>query len=113
MSGVCEMPGSWRLPPGTLVFERPSRNRTRIDLWIGRPHNQAIEVKCLRTSGSGCVPSLPMHYGQVLADFNKVAQVPCQAKLVVIAADERWRPMSAVYPRCSGPAAISASAAPP
>ena len=81
---------AWRLPPGALVFERPSRNRTRIDLWIGSPHDLAIEVKYLRTSGSGSAPALPMHYGQVLADFNKVAQVPCQARLVLIVADERY-----------------------
>jgi hypothetical protein len=33
---------------------------------------------------------VPMHYGKTLADFNKVAQVPCQTRLAVIAADERY-----------------------
>jgi hypothetical protein len=29
-----------------------------------------------------------MHYGQVLADFNKVAQVSCRARLVIVVADD-------------------------
>lgn len=77
------------LPAGTIVFERPSRNRTRIDLWIGGPHDLAIEVKYLRLPASGTAPPLPMHYGQVLADFNKVAQASCHARLVIVVADDR------------------------
>jgi hypothetical protein len=81
---------AWRLPAGTLAFERPSRNRSRIDLWIGSPHDLAIEVKYLRLPASGTASALPMHYGQVLAAFNKVAQVSCQARLVIVVADDRY-----------------------
>jgi hypothetical protein len=31
-----------------------------------------------------------MHYGQVLADLNKVAQATCQARLVILVADDRY-----------------------
>ena len=81
---------AWRLRPGTLVFEQPSRNRTRIDLWIGTPHDLAIEIKYLRLSSSGSALTLPMHYGQVLADFNKVSQTSCQARYVILVADDRY-----------------------
>jgi hypothetical protein len=81
---------AWRLPPGSLVFEQPSKNRTRIDLWIGSPYDLAIEIKYLRLSGSGSAPALPMHYGQVLADLNKVAQARCRTRLVILVADDRY-----------------------
>jgi hypothetical protein len=31
-----------------------------------------------------------MHYGQLLADFNKVAQVPGRLRLIVLAADDGY-----------------------
>jgi hypothetical protein len=31
-----------------------------------------------------------MHYGQLLADFNKVAQVPGRGRLIVLAADDGY-----------------------
>jgi hypothetical protein len=31
-----------------------------------------------------------MHYGQLLADFNKVAQVPARLRLIVLAADNGY-----------------------
>jgi hypothetical protein len=81
---------AWALPPGAIVFERPSRNGTRTDLWVGEPHDLAIEVKYLRSHPSGSQPARPMHYGQLLADFNKLAQVPARLRLVVLAADDGY-----------------------
>lgn len=81
---------AWALPPGAIVFERPSRNGTRTDLWVGAPHDLAIEVKYLRSHLSGSQPARPMHYGQLLADFNKITQVPARLRLVVLAADDGY-----------------------
>jgi hypothetical protein len=75
---------AWALPPGAIVFERLSLNRTRIDLWVREPHDLAIEVKYLRSTSA-----YTMHYGQTLADFNKIAQVTCKLRLVVVVADQR------------------------
>lgn len=80
----------WALPAGAIVFERPSRSGTRTDLWVGEPHELAIEVKYLRSHPSGSQPARPMHYGQLLADFNKVAQVPGRLRLIVLAADDGY-----------------------
>jgi hypothetical protein len=67
---------AWVLAPGDIVFERPAgRNGTRIDLWIREPHDIAIEVKHLWSHPRGSRSARPVHYGQLLADFNKVAQV--------------------------------------
>jgi hypothetical protein len=66
----------WALPAGAIVFERPSRSGTRTDVWVGEPYDLAIEVKYLRSQPSGSQPARPMLYGQLLADFSKVAQVP-------------------------------------
>jgi len=81
---------AWALPAGAIVFERPSRSGTRTDLWVGEPHDLAIEVKYLRSHLSGSQPARPMHYGQLLADFNKVAQVPGRLRLVVLVADDGY-----------------------
>jgi hypothetical protein len=81
---------AWALPAGAIVFERPSRSGTRTDLWVGEPHDLTIEVKYLRSHSSGSQPARPMHYGQLLADFNKVAQLPGRLRLVVLAADEGY-----------------------
>ena len=81
---------AWTLPAGAIVFERPSRGGTRTDLWVGEPHDLAIEVKYLRSHPSGSQPARPMHYGQLLADFNKVAQVPDRLRLIVLAADDGY-----------------------
>jgi hypothetical protein len=81
---------AWALPAGAIVFERPSRGGTRIDLWVSEPYDLAIEVKYLRSHPSGSQPARPMHYGQFLADFNKVAQAPCRFRLIVLAADDGY-----------------------
>jgi hypothetical protein len=78
---------AWALPAGAIVFERPSRGGTRTDLWVGGPHDVSIEVKYLRSHLSGSQPARPMHYGQLLADFNKVTQVPGRLRLIVLVAD--------------------------
>jgi hypothetical protein len=57
---------------------------------VGEPHELAIEVKYLRSHPSGSQPARPMHYGQLLADFNKVAQVPGRLRLIVLAADDGY-----------------------
>jgi hypothetical protein len=62
---------AWALPTGVIVFERPAPSGTRTDLWVGEPYDLAIEVKYLRSHPSGSQPARPMHYGQLLADFNK------------------------------------------
>lgn len=81
---------AWELPAGAIVFERPSRGGTRTDLWVGEPYDLAIEVKYLRSHPSGSQPARPMHYGQLLADFNKVAHVPARLRLIVLAADDGY-----------------------
>jgi hypothetical protein len=73
---------AWALPAGAIVFERTSRGGTRTDLWVGGPYDLAIEVKYLRSHPSGSQPARPMHYGQLLADFNKVTQVPGRLRLI-------------------------------
>ena len=80
----------WALPPGAIVFEHPSRRGTHIDLWVREPYDLAIEVKYLRSHPSGSTPARPMHYGQLLADFNKVAQAPSRLRLVVLVADDGY-----------------------
>ena len=32
---------AWALPPGAIVFERPSRSGTRVDLWVREPYDLA------------------------------------------------------------------------
>jgi hypothetical protein len=81
---------AWALPTGSIVFERPSRNGTRIDLWVREPHDLAIEVKYLRSHPSGSQPARPMHYGQLLADFNKLAAAPAKLRLIVLVADNGY-----------------------
>ena len=81
---------AWTLPAGAIVFERPSRSGTRIDLWVREPYDVAIEVKYLRSHPSGSQPARPMHYGQLLADFNKVAQAPSGLRLIVLVADDGY-----------------------
>lgn len=56
---------AWTLPPGAIVFERPARSGTRIDLWVRDPYDLAIEVKYLRSHPSGSQPARPIHYGQL------------------------------------------------
>jgi hypothetical protein len=81
---------AWALPPGAIVFEHPSRSGTRTDLWVREPYDLAIEVKYLRSHPSGSQPARPMHYGQLLADFNKVAQAPSRLRLVVLVVDDGY-----------------------
>ncbi|MGH3246632.1 MAG: hypothetical protein ACRDOI_10545 [Trebonia sp.] len=78
------------LPAGAIVFERPSRSGRRTDLWVREPHDLATEVKHLRSHPSGSQPARPVHYGQLPADFNKVAQVPVRLRLIVLAADDGY-----------------------
>jgi hypothetical protein len=59
-------------------------------LWVGEQHDLAVEVKYLRSHPSCSQPARPMHYGQLLADFNKVAQVPGRLRLIVLAADDGY-----------------------
>lgn len=54
------------------------------------PYDLAIEVKYLRSHPSGSQPARLMHYGQLLADFNKVAQAPSGLRLVVLVADDGY-----------------------
>jgi hypothetical protein len=49
----------WALPARAIVFERPSRGRTRIDLWVREPYDLAVEVKYLRSHASGSQPARP------------------------------------------------------
>lgn len=63
---------AWALSPGAVVFEHPFGSRSRIDLWVREPRDMAIEVKYVRVP-SVSAPVFPMNYGQVLADFNKIA----------------------------------------
>jgi hypothetical protein len=49
-----------------------------------------IEVKYLRSHPFGSPRARPMHYGQLLADFNKVAQTMAEFRLVVLAADDGY-----------------------
>ena len=81
---------AWALPPGAIVFEHPSRGGIRTDLWVREPYDLAIEVKYLRSHPSGSQPARPMHYGQLLADFNKVAQAPSGLRLVVLVVDDGY-----------------------
>jgi hypothetical protein len=81
---------AWALPPGAIVFEHPSHSGTRIDLWVREPYDLAIEVKYLRSHPSGSQPARPMHYGQLLADFNKIAQALCELRLIVLVADDGY-----------------------
>lgn len=81
---------AWALPAGAIVFERLSPSGTRTDLWVGEPHDLAVEVKYLRSHPSGSQPARPMHYGQLLADFNKVTEVPGRLRLIVLAADDGY-----------------------
>ena len=102
---------AWALPAGAIVFERPSRSGTRTDLWVGEPHDLAIEVKYLRSHPSGSQPARPMHYGQLLSDFSKVAQVPGRLRLVVLAADDGYvryieQPGRSVLPLKAGEMAL-------
>jgi hypothetical protein len=57
---------------------------------VGAPHDLVIEVKYLRSHPFDSQPARPMHYGQLLADFNKVAQVPGRLRLIVLAADDGY-----------------------
>jgi hypothetical protein len=81
---------AWELKPGDIVFERPAGTGARTDLWVREPYDIAIEVKYLRSHPSGSQPARPMHYGQFLADFNKVVQVRCRRRLIVLAADDGY-----------------------
>ena len=81
---------AWALPPGAIVFERPARNGTRIDLWVRDPYDLTIEIKYLRSHPSGSQPARPMHYGLLLADFNKVVQAPGRFRLIVLVADDGY-----------------------
>lgn len=81
---------AWTLPPGAIIFERSSGSGTRTDLWVREPYDLAIEVKYLRSHPSGSQPARPMHYGQLLADFNKVAQAASRHRLIVLAADDGY-----------------------
>jgi hypothetical protein len=80
---------AWVLRPGDIVFEHPAGTGARFDLWVREPYHVAIEVRYLRSHASGSQPTRPMHYGQ-LADFNKVVQVRCRQRLIVLAADDGY-----------------------
>lgn len=81
---------AWSLPPGAIVFERPLADRSRTDLWVRQPHDLAIEVKYLRPNPSGSSRPYPQLYGQILADFNKVAREPARNRLAVVVADSDY-----------------------
>ena len=78
---------AWSLPPDAIVFERPVGDRSRTDLWVHPPHDLAIEVKYLRPNPSGSARPYPQLYGQILADFNKVAREPATNRLAIVVAD--------------------------
>jgi hypothetical protein len=78
---------AWSLRPGAIVFERSGTDRSRTDGWVHQPHDLAIEVKYLRPNPSGSPRAYPQLYGQILADFNKVAREPASNRLVVVVAD--------------------------
>jgi hypothetical protein len=81
---------AWDLAPGAILFERPAPDRSRTDLWVREPHDIAIEVKFLRPLPSGSSRPYPQLYGQVLADFNKIARVPATNRLMVLVADRDY-----------------------
>jgi len=81
---------AWSLPPGAIVFERPGGDRSHTDLWVRAPHDLAIEVKYLRPNPSGSTRPFPQLYGQILADFNKVARVKATNRLAIVVADRDY-----------------------
>jgi hypothetical protein len=47
---------AWALSAGAIVFERPSHRGTRTDLWVGEPHDLAVEIKYLRSHPPAASP---------------------------------------------------------
>jgi hypothetical protein len=78
---------AYDLPPGSVVFERPTGERKRIDLWFAPPLNLSIEVKFSRPMPSGQNRPFTQIYGSFLADLNKVLIAPSAHRMVVLVAD--------------------------
>ncbi len=70
---------AYDLPPGSIVFERPSGQGRRTDLWVGPEPGISIEVKYNRPIPSGKNRPFTQLYGSLLADFNKLAQLRAHA----------------------------------
>lgn len=83
------MQAAYSLPPGSVVFERPTDDRGRIDLWIGSPPDVSIEVKYNRPIPSGRNRPYSQIYGALLADFNKLMGVAWGRRLVILVSDPR------------------------
>lgn len=78
---------AFNLALGTVVFEAPDHGN-RIDLVFRSPLDLAVEVKYHRPIPSGRNRPFTQHYGQLLADFNKIAQLTSERRLVVLVTDE-------------------------
>lgn len=76
---------AYELEPGAVVFEWPQGTK-RIDLWMP-PLDLAIEVKFRRPIPSGRNLPATQLFGQLLADFNKVALAPARKRMVVFVTD--------------------------
>lgn len=76
---------AYNLAPGAVVFEWP-RGTKRIDLWVP-PLDLAIEVKYRRPIPSGYNSPATQLFGQLLADFNKVAELDAANRLVLFVSD--------------------------
>ena len=76
---------AYQLKPGAIVFEWPQATK-RIDLWI--PSLElAVEIKFRRPIPSRrALPSTQL-FGQLLADFNKVARTGARNRVVVFVSD--------------------------
>jgi hypothetical protein len=96
ISGLDAFAEQFRRRPTRPGFRHPSTRSTSVwpwglqAVWAGEPYDLAIEVKYLRSHPSGSQPARPVHYGQLLADFNKITQVPARLRLVVLAADDGY-----------------------
>lgn len=76
---------AYDLTPGSIVFERPL-GPGKCDLWM-RPWDLAAEVKYFRPIPSGQSRPMPQHLGTLLADFNKLTQMPVAARIALLVAD--------------------------
>lgn len=76
---------AYDLRPGSVVFEWPLATK-RIDLWVA-PLDLAVEVKYRRPIPSGRSLPATQLFGQLLADFNKVALAGARNRMVVLVTD--------------------------
>lgn len=76
---------AYALAPGAIIFERRITGG-RIDLWVS-PLELAVEVKFRRPIPSGKTLPATQLFGDLLADFNKLARETARQRLVVLATD--------------------------